>query len=208
MAKLTQVIAGDLRHVSAVFNASMDQGTLQGGLQWSLTAQGGVPVAVVTNATPVSGQKVDLVIGPAMTAGANYTLQAVNAKDIQGNVLPAQDNSIQFQATEPVPAPAPLPDGLLSVLTRAVGEEVQVLSGRAVTRLVDGMPEDGPTAFVETTLGFPDAGAFFVNGRRYAYSSRTPVSFNGCVKARAYDGSPNPVRAEVHNDPFGAVLVE
>lgn len=207
MAALTQVITSDLLHLSAVFNGAMDLSTLTGGSKWLLTPPGGALPAVVTVAVPETASKVNLVVGPALTAGATYTLKAVSAKDSNGNVLPPQDNTIQFMA----PAVAGVvkdSGGLLSVVTRMFGEAVQDLAGRALTRLVAGFGEDDAIAYVETTLGFPNKGAFFVNGRRYTYTGKSDASFTGCVKQRPYDGTASAYKTPLYNDIYGTVLEE
>lgn len=207
MAALTQVITSDLLHLSAVFNAAMDTATLQGGSKWLLTPPVGAIPAVITVAVAETASKVNLVVGPALTAGATYTLQAPSAKDSNGNVLPPQDNTIQFVAPN-VPGIVVDSGGLLAVFTRMFGEAVQELAGRALTRLVAGFGEDDAIAYVETTLGFPNKGAFFVNGRRYTYTGKTDASFTGCVKQRPYDGTASAYKTVLYNDVYGTVLEE
>lgn len=69
--------------------------------------------------------------------------------------------------------------GLLEAVTRALGEEMQVLAGRPMTRLTATLAHNDTSASVETTLGFAAVGSFWCRGRRYTYTSKTDTSFAG-----------------------------
>jgi len=191
MPALTAVVAADLQHLVATFDVAMDPASLNGGMNWTLVpATAGTMAAVVTNATLRSnGQTVDLIIGPAMTANKQYTLTALYAKTAPGVPLLAPDKSLAFMSPVINGDTSEFPGRILQAVTRATGEEIQFLSGRAVTKLVAAFGENDQTAFVETTLGFADKGAFFAGDRKYTYTSRTDCSFLGCKKTREWNGT-------------------
>lgn len=106
------------------------------------------------------------------------------------------------EATEPMleDVPGQWPHALLRALTRAVAEEAQLTSGKALTRITSTFQEPTlavPSASipaapgicnVETTLGFTDSGSFFVGPKEFTYTGRTSTSFLGCLPIRVYDG--------------------
>tara|TARA_Y100001963_G_C6656108_1_gene388126 strand:+ start:492 stop:839 length:348 start_codon:yes stop_codon:yes gene_type:complete len=69
------------------------------------------------------------------------------------------------------------PMGMLRALTLAFGEESQYTHGKPVTKLVKPIKSGDTIALVESTLAFPDKGAFFVGARRFTYKGKTDGSF-------------------------------
>lgn len=91
--------------------------------------------------------------------------------------------------TEPVPAKnRTFPQQLLRSLTAAIGEQIQLTGGKAVTRTTLDL-EDGATEIeVETTLGFlTEGGTVFVGEREYRYTSVDDTHFLGCTPKFVYD---------------------
>jgi len=67
----------------------------------------------------------------------------------------------------------------LEAISEALGEQLGDLSGFRFTRLT-GPVAKGDTVFpVETTLGWPAAGAFVIDGIAYRYAAKTDFSFTG-----------------------------
>lgn len=209
MPKLDSVTSADLQHATAFFDADMDLSTLAGGEQWSLASPAGAVAAQVTNAVPRDNSLriVDLVIGPALAAGQAFTLTALNAQTAGGAALAPGDKAKAFNAPAVDGDLSEFPHQYLREITRGVGEALQTLAGRASTKLVAAFAADGGTAFVETTLGFPNSGAFFVGARKYRYTSKTPVSFLLCVPELVYPVDAAPEWSTVWCDP-GAVELE
>lgn len=79
------------------------------------------------------------------------------------------------------------PAAVLQTLTDSLAEEVQLMAGKALTRLTaDFLPTDA-TAHVETTLGFPLSGQFYTGGSLlYNYTGVTAQTFTGCTPAGFY----------------------
>lgn len=67
----------------------------------------------------------------------------------------------------------------LEALTRAAGELLNNASGRISTRLAAPLLATDTQAVVESTYGFPDAGAIWVGGVGFTYTSRTDGAFDG-----------------------------
>ena len=88
------------------------------------------------------------------------------------------------------------PMGALQTLTRAIAEEIQILGGVPMTLLAAALAWDVTFAVVETTLAFPDAGAVFIGGRRYVYTSKIATQLRGLV-ADQTDGTEIPTRSDV-----------
>lgn len=210
MASLISATPSDLQHLVALFSEAMDASTLDGGTNWTLTpAVAGAMPAVVTNATlRANGLVVDLIVGAALTAGINYTLMAPNAKTALGAALLPLDKQVVFLSPAVNGDTSEWPGRILEAATRATAEEIQTLAGRAWTQLVADFGEDDAVAFVETTLGFPDYGAFYAGKRKYTYTSRTDCSFLGCQKVRDWDGTALSAWTPVVNDPSAWYPVE
>lgn len=192
MSALTAVILSqDLIHIVAQFDTPMDPATLTGGANWTLSsATAGAMPAVVTNAIVLpNAMYVSLICGATLSAGVTYTLRAPNAKTSLGAALVPPNDQVDFAAPAVNGNTAEWPGRILEAMTRGLGEELQVLSGHAVTLLVDDFEEDATVAFVETTLGFPAAGGLYVGQRRYTYAAKTDCSFTGCQKTREWDGT-------------------
>jgi hypothetical protein len=204
MPALVTVTATDLQHLVASFDVAMDPSTLNGGMNWTLVPSvAGTMPAVVTNATLRSnGQVVDLIIGAAMTAAKQYVLTAPNAKTALGVNLVPPNNTLAFTTPAVSGDTSEFPGRILQAVTRATGEEIQVISGRAMTRLVAPFGENDAVAFVETTLGFPPKGRFVAGNRKYTYTGRTDCSFTGCVKLREWDGTAVSEWTTVLYDPY------
>jgi hypothetical protein len=210
MPALASITPVDLQHLVATFDTAMDPASVNGGMNWFLSVStAGAMSAVVTNATLRSnGQVVDIVVGAALTAGASYNLTASNAKTSLGTALPAPNKTLGFVAPSINGIILGYPHKYLQAVTRATGEELQTLSGRALTRLVSDFGEDDPVAFVETTLGFSNTGSFFVGPRKYTYTGKTDCSFTGCKKTREWDGTMLTQWTAVTYDPYSWVPEE
>jgi hypothetical protein len=90
--------------------------------------------------------------------------------------------------TEPVPANnVTFPQTLLRSLTAAIGEQIQFVGGKAVTRTTADVEDDDTTITVETTLGFTDNGTICVGDREYGYTGRTPTTFTGVFAKFVYE---------------------
>jgi hypothetical protein len=87
--------------------------------------------------------------------------------------------------------------GLLRSITRAFAEEIQYTAGAPVTLLVQPLGFGESSIFVESTLGFPNAGKLFIRNRLYTYTSKTDVSFTGTATTSSTLES-FPKRTEVH----------
>lgn len=204
MPSLASISPIDLQHLTATFDVAMDPATVNGGMNWTIApSTAGTMPAVVTNAVLRSnGQTVDIVVGAALTAGKVYTLTAVNAVTAGGTALPAPNKVLAFTAPSINGTIAGYPSKYLQAVTRATGEEIQVLTGRALTRLVADFGENDAVAFVETTLGFSPVGAFFVGPRKYTYTGKTDCSFQGCAKTRQWDETAMSKWSPVTFDPY------
>ena len=86
----------------------------------------------------------------------------------------------------PVPVVVPADDvleraewnhGLLRVITRACAQNIQEVLGRLATISREDYVEGSEHLLVESTIGWPDRGAFFVDGRRFRYRG---VGDSGC----------------------------
>lgn len=69
--------------------------------------------------------------------------------------------------------------GPLEAFTGALGEALSELSGHRFTRLTAPVAKGAATLPVESTYGWPSAGALYLEGRRYSYTGTTPTSFTG-----------------------------
>lgn len=210
MATLSAITVADLQHLTATFDADMDMSSLDGAIQWSIALPVGVVPALVTNAVPRDNSLriVDLIVGPALTSGQSFDLVATNAKTAGGAPLLLVEKTKTFVVPVQNGDMSEWPHEILREWTRLIGEEFQQVAGVASTRLVEAFPSDGGTAFVETTLGFPSAGAFFVGVRKYTYTGKSPVSFTGCAPILVYPLEAMVEWSPVWCDPYAVQLEE
>lgn len=157
------------RTCQAVFTGTIptsDQ--LNNASLFSLQAQGGGSMTVYGATASSSAGATTLNVGPAVLPGHTYTIRfgsEVSTTEVPANILPQASTEWGH--------------GVLETLTEAFGEAVQRFSGRPQTLVVsDYSPTDG-SLFVESTLGFPNSGKLFVDGREYSYSAKTPMAFTG-----------------------------
>jgi len=71
-------------------------------------------------------------------------------------------------------------DSNLASITSVIGEALQSLGGRSCTATTQKTKWQDATVYVESTLGFPASGAFFLGGAIVKYSNKTDTSFTGC----------------------------
>jgi hypothetical protein len=173
---LASVTPADLTHVEATFDAYVDPADLGDAGAWSLAPDGAEADVVVTGADAANdGLSAVLTVHPRLTAGGGYVVtfddgDTVRTADLDvpsALVVVAGDVFDEF------------PIGLLETITHAVGQEVQVMMGGIVTRLVADLDPSASVALVESTFGWPDEGAFFVGGWRFAYSGRSDGALTG-----------------------------
>lgn len=72
---------------------------------------------------------------------------------------------------------------VLETLTRSLGEFLQGLTGKPLTKLTVDYPEGNASLSVESTLGFPSKGDLFVNGIHLSYTGKTSTSFTGITQS-------------------------
>ena len=67
----------------------------------------------------------------------------------------------------------------LQALTQSIGDALQVLNGRPTTGTTAEFTSGSSVLHVDSTLGYPDAGALFIEGERFTYTGKTLTSFTG-----------------------------
>ena len=71
---------------------------------------------------------------------------------------------------------------VLETLTRSLGELLQNLTGKPLTKSTGDFLEGGNTLHVESTLGFPTSGDLFADGIHFSYTGKTNNSFTGLTQ--------------------------
>ena len=135
---------------------------------------------------------------------SEYTIRSSLPELYKGAAPRAAGSERLLTTTREADVRAAFPMGLLATLTRAFGQEVQVMGGPPVTLLTADLAWDGTVAQVESTLGLPGAGAVFIGSRRYTYTSKTSTRLVGLVP-EANDGTDIPAQTEVVCD-LGVIL--
>ena len=79
----------------------------------------------------------------------------------------------------PTGASEEFPMDPLACLLHAMGQSSQLLHGTLVTRLTTTLGTQDTTAYVESTLAFPDEGTVFVGGWKYTYTGKTDNTLTG-----------------------------
>lgn len=192
---LTSVTADTLHSAAAAFGS--DPGILaENGGAWEIVAPAGAnPAAVLGAILAPGGLTATLAIGAALSAGQVYTIACLGGAPVSFTAPDVDEPSAEW------------PHGPMAVLTRVIGESIQEFSGTPETRLVRTLAWDGTSAFVESTLGFAAAGAFWCAGRHYQYTSKTDVSFLGLTVDHT-DGQAIGAGAVVTSDPSAVLPVE
>ncbi len=90
-----------------------------------------------------------------------------------------------------------LPTPPLETFTRTLGQVAQQTGGSPQSRLALALVPDAAIIVVQSTIGFPDAGEVWVRERRYAYTSKTVVWFEGLTLLTADDRRTIPKLTEV-----------
>ena len=79
------------------------------------------------------------------------------------------------------------PWGELEAWTSAVGQEVEALAGRAMTRLLEPLGATATRAVVESTFRWPAAGSGWVGGQRISWTSKTDGTLEGLTYPQPRD---------------------
>ena len=67
----------------------------------------------------------------------------------------------------------------LQALTQSIGDALQVLNGRPTTGTTAEFTRGDTVLNVDSTLGFPEVGALFIEGLRFTYTGKTLTAFTG-----------------------------
>ena len=195
MPSLSGVAVASRVAAVATFDADVDPATVEGAGSWALAATGaGAPASVVRAKLQTGSLRVvDLSISPPMSKSQGYSISAPLATDAAG--VDMAPDAAAITATAELIQPA-LHLALWEALSRAIGLELQQLSGTPTTRLVAGLQPGDTTAAVETTLGFPASGRFWAGGVRWTYTGVTPTTFTG-VTPYHINGQTVPTYSEV-----------
>ena len=158
----------------------LDVTTMDSPLEWTISALGeSVQVVSVTdNGSTGTLHTLKLGLWPSLGPGQTYTITAPFAAHLNNELL--VDNYQKFTASTSIETKLnTFPIGILRSLTLAFGEVCQKFSGRPSTRLAKDMAQGDTYLLVESTLGFPDSGDLFLQGREATYTSKTDGSFIG-----------------------------
>jgi hypothetical protein len=143
------------------------------------------PLTVLT-ATLTGSAEVTLTFSGTLTPGGFWTVWAPDdVEDLAGKLIDISRRSYEV-LYDTIAAP-PAQEGLLGAITAAVGGEMAYLIGTPITRLTSALAPAATTAYVESTLHFPDAGELWIDGERIGYTSRTGISFGGLTRETIVD---------------------
>lgn len=79
------------------------------------------------------------------------------------------------------------PDSNLASIISVVGEALQSLGGRSCTATTQKVKWGDSTINVESTLGFPASGSFFLSNSLVKYTAKTDNTFTGCTYGVYFD---------------------
>ena len=163
--------------VDITFDAQVDAEIAGHPHSWTITtAAPNSPVTIYAVSIKTGGQGCEVRVGPRV---ARDTLYTVTATVNEGA------GSVSTNTTTPADLlNRPLlewPNGLFESLTSAISDVFQTLHGRPETLLSERFRHADTRVFVESTLGFPLAGAVRINGNRYTYTGIEPMAFTGVL---------------------------
>ena len=166
--------ATDAETIAVVLTGSYVEADVEDPASWTLTAAGGLEV------TPIfvvySGGTATITTWPAMSPGIEYSVTA--SWSGYGYDLATFTPSSAFSTGATV-------DDYRNVAAAAnsLGRQLLDAGGVAETVLASELAVDATTALVDSTLGFPDEGAFWLAARRFTYTSKTDAAFHGLAEA-------------------------
>ena len=127
------------------------------------------PVSVTVVDVSVSALVVTLTVETGMTPGGIYDTDLDGLLDAVGVPIVSAVTIPFTVPSDDVEERAEWEHGLLRVLTRAAGQETQKTYGRLATLSRLDYDYGDAHLFVESTLGWPERGAFFLDGERFRY---------------------------------------
>lgn len=135
---------------------------------FSIEAASGVSMTIYRS-SPTSGVGTTILhVGPSVLPEQSYIIRfgdEVSVSEVPANIFPKESEEWSHK--------------ILDAMTEAFGEAIQRYSGRPQTLIVSNFEATDSVLFVESTLGFPPKGQFFVRGIRYRYTSKDSMSFRG-----------------------------
>lgn len=172
-AQLLTLVAEAPTKIRATFDVAMTVATIEGGHDtWLFTPDAvlGAEVTAVSALAQAGATQALITVHPAVTPGQGYTGKALLAESFDGGATSPDEQPFTVPAALVEDPPEPL--GVLEAWTEAVGRELRILDGVPVTPLLLDLGAEDTEAYVESTDGFPDAGAFWAAGIRHTYTDR------------------------------------
>lgn len=127
--------------------------------------------------------------GATLTMHPEYTPACIYNLTFLASTLPVTIAANLVQAA----GEGEFPKGFLQILTQAVGEEIQFVSGRPETYLLkDFKPSTDNIVFSETTLGFPANGEIWIGNRLFAYKEKFDGGFKQIALAESWNSKRHP----------------
>ena len=202
---LLSAVAADLNRIVCTFDGAVNASDAGDPHKWAVSpsAVPAVEVAAVEARVAPGATVVTLWVEPGLSPGQDYTVAPAGIREAASAVL---------TLTTPQTATAPLVDpeeseewshGVLRVLTRAIAQQFQYLMGTPTTILIRDFSPGDSSLFVESTLGFPQRGEVFVNGRRLLYRSKSDSEQRLDEVADPFpDGTSVPMKSVVSLDQY------
>lgn len=175
---ITSVTITELGEAVVYFDSAVDVSTMSSGVPYVVTPTTALAsTACVYDAEVLGGfASAKIWFAPELSPTADYTL-TITITDSAGVT-----NTASTSITAPnvaVPQEDEWYHGILRAWSSATGQALQELGGIPATLLVKDIRPGDDRVFVESTLGFPDAGFIHVGRKLYRYTSRGPACFEG-----------------------------
>lgn len=184
MAALTSIQSIDAEHFYANFSAAVDNVDFAKNWKLEVVAPAtGMPSSVVKAERSANGALVTLTVSPGLSKGVQYKFTALNAT-AGGVPLANGDKQATITINTAAKGASDLPHAVFATLIQVAAEETAYLSGRPQTLLLDEWQNDWDVLPVESTLGFPPAGRFWMDGVKYSYTSKTAATLRGVAPVR------------------------
>ena len=141
---------------------------LENTANFSIEAASGVSMTIYRSSPTAGVGTTILHVGPSVLPEQSYIIRfgdEVSVSEVPANIFPKESEEWSHK--------------ILDAMTEAFGEAIQRYSGRPQTLIVSNFKATDSALFVESTLGFPSKGQFFVGGIKYRYTSKDSMSFRG-----------------------------
>lgn len=175
--------APDRNTVEVTFTQAPDVASVNSASKWTVTATDGGADVSATEYVGTSGSVSTISVFPGLTPGKTYTVTVTGATSSGVAASPASatftiSNSLVLSSSG-FDADWSYGPGIIEVIIRAAGQELQSVAGGLVTKTVEDFGTTATELFVESTYNWPSSGRFWAGRILFTYTGKKSASLTG-----------------------------